>query len=101
MCKNLRKEVIGNATGNGNGNGKGHVLESIDLSITSVSREAVAKQIQQTAEAEPAPTPIFIDIYRNLFKDDDKTHTHKQALKRTLAKIKDVFVDDQLTPTVI
>ena len=79
---------------NGNGHGEnrhsGSSGSTHDYSTNvNMSRESAAKQIQQRAEAEAAPTLIHIDLDRKNFSSD---RTHKNAVSKTIAKIHEVFL---------
>jgi hypothetical protein len=79
---------------NGNGNGKHNNVNDSAITVTTTTTttnniEDIAKRIQAKARAETAPTVIFIDL------------DNRKALRHTRKRIKDVFVDDNLEPTVI
>ncbi|MDQ3969159.1 MAG: hypothetical protein M3275_12280, partial [Thermoproteota archaeon] len=85
---------VGNDNGNGNGNGNGHSETGAGSvydyeSNLAITRDTVAQQIQQRAETEAAPTLIHIDLDRKNFSSD---RTHENAVKRTVAKIHEVFL---------
>jgi hypothetical protein len=81
-----------NANGNGHSTsssgGSGGSIHDYNSNL-DVTRDTVAKQIQQRAEAEAAPTLIHIDLDR---KDFSSIRTYENAVKRTLAKINEVFL---------
>lgn len=87
----------GNGNDNGNGNGNGHGKHhhntnnfyNYEYNNYELTRDAVAKLIQQRAEAEAAPTLLDIDLD---IKDFSSKRKHKNAVKRTIAKIHDTFL---------
>jgi len=81
-----------------NGNRNGHHIDDKNIynNYTPVPAQSLnerieeaAKLIQAKALSEQAPTILFIDL------------DEKKALPKTRARIKDVFMDDSLEPTVI
>jgi hypothetical protein len=79
------------ADGNGHhySSGLGEESDHDYSNVVNMSRDLVAKQIQQRAEVEAAPSLVFIDLDRKNFSSD---RTHKNALNKTLAKINEVFL---------
>lgn len=75
--------------GNGNGNGHNDYNQYDYTGLLSMSRDSVARLIQQRAEAEAAPTLIHIDLDRKNFSTD---RIHENAVKKTIAKIHEVFL---------
>jgi len=75
--------------GNGNGHHKSASSHYNYDSLLNMSRDLAAKQIQQRAEAQAAPSLIHIDLDRKNFSTD---RIHKNAVKKTIAKIHEVFL---------
>jgi hypothetical protein len=100
-CKVNAYRFLGNynnraGAGNGNGNNdndNGHHNTTNSHhnyeDLLNMSRELVAKQIQQRAETEAAPTLIHIDLDRKNFSTD---RVYNNAVKKTIAKIHEVFL---------
>jgi hypothetical protein len=86
--------VLNSSNGNGHFHKDYHYDIALDLytatPIPFAERiEEAAKLIQVKAIAEQAPICLFIDL------------DHRPALPRTRKRIKDVFMDDELEPTVL
>src|SRR5215216_6136242 len=77
---------------NGNGNGT-TTKDSNNIhnysNVLNITRDFAAKQIQQRAEAEDVPSLVHIDLDRKNFSSD---RTHQNAVKKTIAKIHEVFL---------
>jgi hypothetical protein len=108
-CKiNAYKYLGGGGTKKADGNGHSSSSSSSynnpydydSNSKLSSRRSTAAKQIQQRAEAEAAPTLLDIDLDRKSFLSD---RAHQNALKKTLAKINEVFLlsPDEGSPATV
>jgi hypothetical protein len=83
----------GNGKGNGNGNGHGKMYNPNKFCKyeynEQLTHEDVAHQMQQKALSEAAPTFLNLDIDR---KDFSNERTHKNAVKRTINRIHELFL---------